>query len=77
LPGPVAGERMERVLQGRAASSGRSTEELRTCALTNHSIKNFTEAAEVAALALFLASDAARTISGQAISIDGDMHRSV
>ena len=77
LPGPVAGERMERILQGRAASSGRSTEELRASALTNHSIKNFTEAAEVAALALFLASDAARTISGQAISIDGDMHRSV
>jgi enoyl-[acyl-carrier-protein] reductase (NADH) len=31
----------------------------------------------VAALALFLASDAAKTISGQAIGIDGDMHRSV
>jgi NAD(P)-dependent dehydrogenase (short-subunit alcohol dehydrogenase family) len=77
LPGPVAGERMERVLQGRAASSGRTVEELRTSALANHSIKSFTEAAEVAALALFLASDAAKTISGQAISIDGDMHRSV
>jgi NAD(P)-dependent dehydrogenase (short-subunit alcohol dehydrogenase family) len=77
LPGPVAGERMERVLQGRAASSGRTVDELRASALANHSIKSFTEAAEVAALALFLASDAAKTISGQAISIDGDMHRSV
>ena len=40
-------------------------------------IDAFTEAREVAALALFLASDAAKTISGQALSIDGDMHRSV
>jgi NAD(P)-dependent dehydrogenase (short-subunit alcohol dehydrogenase family) len=77
LPGPVAGERMQRVLEARAKASGRPIEAERSNALTNHSIKNFTEASEVAALALFLASDAARTISGQAISIDGDMHRSV
>jgi NAD(P)-dependent dehydrogenase (short-subunit alcohol dehydrogenase family) len=77
LPGPVAGPRMERVLEARAAASGRAVAEERTSALTNHSIKTFTEAGEVAALALFLASDAAKTISGQALSIDGDMHRSV
>jgi NAD(P)-dependent dehydrogenase (short-subunit alcohol dehydrogenase family) len=77
LPGPVAGERMQRVLEGRAAQSGRSLEEERVSALGNQSLKNFTEASEIAALALFLASDAAKTISGQAISIDGDMHRSV
>jgi NAD(P)-dependent dehydrogenase (short-subunit alcohol dehydrogenase family) len=77
LPGPVAGERMQRVLEGRAAQSGRSLEEERAAALANQSLKSFTEASEIAALALFLASDAARTISGQALSIDGDMHRSV
>jgi len=77
LPGPVAGPRMERVLEARAAASGRSLAEERRSALANHSIKTFTEASEVAALALFLASDAAKTISGQALSIDGDMHRSV
>ena len=77
LPGPVAGPRMERVLEARAAASGRAVAEERLSALTNHSIKTFTEAGEVAALALFLASDAAKTISGQALSIDGDMHRSV
>jgi NAD(P)-dependent dehydrogenase (short-subunit alcohol dehydrogenase family) len=77
LPGPVAGPRMQRVLEGRAATSGRSLEEERVSALANQSIKTFTEASEVAALALFLASDAAKTISGQALSIDGDMHRSV
>jgi len=77
LPGPVAGPRMDRVLQGRAANSGRTIEQERVSALANQSLKCFTEAGEVAALALFLASDAAKTISGQAISIDGDMHRSV
>jgi NAD(P)-dependent dehydrogenase (short-subunit alcohol dehydrogenase family) len=77
LPGPVAGERMQRVLEGRAAQSGRSLDEERVSALANQSLKIFTEPSEIAALALFLASDAARTISGQALSIDGDMHRSV
>ena len=76
LPGPVAGERMQRVLEGRAAQSGRSIEEERVSALANQSLKTFTEAGEIAALALFLASDSAKTISGQALSIDGDMHRS-
>jgi len=77
LPGPVAGPRMDRVLEGRASGSGRTIEEERTSALANQSLKSFTEASEVAALALFLASDAAKTLSGQAISIDGDLHRSV
>jgi len=77
LPGPVAGPRMERVLEGRASASGRSIEQERAGAFANQSLKAFTEASEIAALALFLASDAARTISGQAISIDGDLHRSV
>jgi NAD(P)-dependent dehydrogenase (short-subunit alcohol dehydrogenase family) len=77
LPGPVAGERMQRVLEARAAASGRSLEEERGSALVNQSLKRFTEPGEIAALALFLASDAAKSISGQALAVDGDMHRSV
>jgi NAD(P)-dependent dehydrogenase (short-subunit alcohol dehydrogenase family) len=77
LPGPVAGERMERVLAGRSAGSGRPVEEERSSALRNQSLKYFTQAGEIAALALFLASDAARSISGQTLPVDGDMHRSV
>src|SRR5262245_24499952 len=77
LPGPVAGPRMERVLEGRAAASGRTIEQERASAFTNQSLKVFTEASEVAALAMFLASDGAKTISGQALCIDGDLHRSV
>ena len=77
LPGPVAGERMQRVLEARATASGRPLEEERRNALVNQSLKSFTEPGEIATLALFLASDAAKTISGQALAIDGDMHRSV
>jgi len=77
LPGPVAGPRMERVLAGRVASNGSSLEQERAGALRNQSLKYFTEASEVAALAVFLASDAARSISGQSLPVDGDMHRSV
>lgn len=77
LPGPVAGPRMERVLAGRVASNGSTLEHERANALRNQSLKHFTEAGEVAALAVFLASDAARSISGQSLPIDGDMHRSV
>jgi NAD(P)-dependent dehydrogenase (short-subunit alcohol dehydrogenase family) len=77
LPGAVAGERMDRVLEGRTKASGRSLDEERASAMANQSLKRFTEASEVAALALFLASDAARTISGQALGIDSDLNRSV
>ena len=77
LPGPVAGERMQRVLEARAAASGgaRST---KTRQRSGQPVaQEFHRAGEIAALALFLASGAAKTISGQALAIDGDMHRSV
>ena len=77
LPGPVAGPRMERVLEGRAAHQ-RPHHRRRAHQRARESVdsRSFTEPTEIAALALFLASDAAKTISGQALSIDGDMHRS-
>ncbi|MFD0667433.1 SDR family oxidoreductase [Ramlibacter sp. MAHUQ-53] len=72
LPGAVEGPRIERVLEGRAAHSGRSLAEERAAAFANQSIKRFVPPEEIAAMALFLASDAARSISGQIIPIDGD-----
>lgn len=76
LPGAVGGPRMDRVLEGRASDSGRTLDEERAIALSTRSLKTPTEASEIAALAVFLASDAARTLSGQALSVDGDMQRS-
>jgi len=72
LPGAVEGPRIERVLEGRAAASGRSVAEERAAALANQSVKRFVAPAEIGALAVFLASPAARSISGQIVPIDGD-----
>ena len=74
-PGAVAGERAERVFQGRAQASGRSIEEEKRMGLANQSLKDLVDPRDIAALAVFLASDAARSISGQVIPIDGDMQR--
>jgi NAD(P)-dependent dehydrogenase (short-subunit alcohol dehydrogenase family) len=72
LPGAVEGPRIERVLDGRAAASGRSVSEERAAALANQSVKRFVAPEEIGALAVFLASDVARSISGQIVPIDGD-----
>ena len=74
-PGPVAGERAERVFQGRASVSGRSVEEEKRIGLASLSLKELVDPKDIAQLAVFLASDAAKSISGQVIPIDGDMQR--
>jgi NAD(P)-dependent dehydrogenase (short-subunit alcohol dehydrogenase family) len=72
LPGAVDGPRLKQVLEGRASVTGRSVTQEEAAALANQSIKRFVDPADIAALAVFLASDAARSISGQMIPIDGD-----
>jgi NAD(P)-dependent dehydrogenase (short-subunit alcohol dehydrogenase family) len=72
LPGAVEGPRIEHVLEERARTSGRSVAEERAAALANQSVKRFVAPAEIGFLAVFLASDAARSISGQIVPIDGD-----
>jgi NAD(P)-dependent dehydrogenase (short-subunit alcohol dehydrogenase family) len=74
-PGMVGGRRIDQVLEGRARLSGRTLDEERRLAMTNQSIPRMVEATEVASLAVFLASDAARSISGQALSIDNDLQK--
>lgn len=72
LPGAVAGPRLRQVFEGRASTTGRSVAQEEAAALGNQSIKRFVDPAEIAALAVFLASKAARSISGQMFPIDGD-----
>ena len=72
LPGAVEGARGQRVLEGRARAKGKSMEEVTREALANQSIKRFVDPNDIAALAVFLASDSARSISGQMIPLDGD-----
>jgi NAD(P)-dependent dehydrogenase (short-subunit alcohol dehydrogenase family) len=73
LPGIVEGERQDRVLAAKAKAQNRSMEEMRTLALAQASIKEMITPQQLADMAVFLASPLARTTSGQAISIDGDL----
>jgi NAD(P)-dependent dehydrogenase (short-subunit alcohol dehydrogenase family) len=70
-PGAVAGDRIQRVLQGRAEASGRGLEDVTADALSIQALKYFVDPDDIAALALFLCSEQAKSISGQTIAIDG------
>ena len=72
LPGGVQGPRMDRVISARAEAMGLTFEEMRNEYLRKISLRRMVEARDVANLALFLASDLARNISGQVISVDGN-----
>ncbi len=75
LPGAVDGDRIQRVFEGRAKATGKSIDEIKDIAMANQSIKRLIDPKDIAALAVFLASDAAKTISGQSLPIDADMQR--
>lgn len=73
LPGAVDGSRIDKVLEGRAQASGRPVEEERSRAMALQSLQRFVDPKDIAALAVFLASDAGKSISGQMLPIDNDM----
>jgi NAD(P)-dependent dehydrogenase (short-subunit alcohol dehydrogenase family) len=72
-PGFVAGERMDKVIAAKAEARGVSFEVQRDQFLQTVSLRSFVSAEEVANVALFLASDAGKHISGQAIPVCGDI----
>ena len=76
-PGAVAGPRMERVLAIESTAAGVSIDDIRATYTDGVSMKRFVTADEIAETAVFLASDAARSISGQAIAVDGNTERMV
>lgn len=75
LPGAVEGPRLQRVFEGRAKVSGQSIEEVKDAAMAIQSIKRFVDPRDIAALAVFLASDSAKSISGALLPIDNDMQK--
>ena len=75
-PGAVGGDRIERVLQGRAAAEHKPIEEIRAEAMSVQSLKRFVDPKDIAALILFLTSDAGKSISGQVLPIDNDAQTS-
>jgi NAD(P)-dependent dehydrogenase (short-subunit alcohol dehydrogenase family) len=75
-PGAVGGDRIERVLQGRAGAEHKTLEEEREAAMSIQSLKRFVDPKDIAALILFLTSDAGKSISGQVLPIDNDAQTS-
>jgi len=75
LPGAVDGPRIQKVFEGRAKTSGKSMDEIKKEAMAVQSLKRLVDPRDIAALAIFLASDAAKSISGQMLPIDNDMQQ--
>ena len=74
-PGAVEGPRMDRVVSAEAAARGMSEAEVRALYAEGTSMRSWVAAGEIADMAVFLASDGARHVSGQAIAIDGHTER--
>jgi NAD(P)-dependent dehydrogenase (short-subunit alcohol dehydrogenase family) len=72
-PGVVEGERIRRVFEAKARERGVSPDEQQRHALSQASIKELIDPQQLADMIVFLASPLARTISGQAIAVDGDL----
>ena len=73
LPGIVAGKRQESVLKNKARIRNISYDEVEAEALSYSSIKKYVSASDIANQILFLAGKTGSMISGQAISVCGDL----
>jgi NAD(P)-dependent dehydrogenase (short-subunit alcohol dehydrogenase family) len=73
LPGLVRGPRIEAVIRARADETGVSYEEAEAGYLEHVSLGRMVEATDVAAMILFLLSDAGRNVSGQSIAVDANV----
>lgn len=70
-PGSVEGPRMEGVLEREAAAKGMTRDQVYDGYASGTSMGSFVKASDIADMAVFLASDEARLVSGQVISVDG------
>ena len=73
LPGVVRGARMERVIRERAESADVSYEDMEAQFVKQVSLRRMVEPDDIAAMALFLCSPAGANVSGQAISVCGNV----
>lgn len=70
-PGPIQTDLLEHVFQARAAATGMTVEKIRERYVSITMLKRILAPEEVAAMTLFLASDAACGVTGQAIDVCG------
>ena len=68
-PGAVAGDRIDRVIKGQADMRGVDVERMRKSFVERSPLQRMSTADDIASLAAFLCSDAARNISGQCIPV--------
>lgn len=73
LPGHVRTDRFERVVAAKAKAVGMPVDDMRRQYLDVVSLKRNVEMADIANMALYLASPFGRNITGQAISVCGDV----
>jgi NAD(P)-dependent dehydrogenase (short-subunit alcohol dehydrogenase family) len=72
-PGVVAGDRIERVISARAQARGISIEESRAQSIARVSLRRMVTAEDIGNMAVFLASRAGANISGQELSVCGNV----
>jgi len=68
-PGAVAGDRIDRVIQGQADVRGMDVERVRQSLVDRAPLRRMSTAEDISSLAAFLCSDHARNISGQCIPV--------
>lgn len=68
-PGPVAGERIERVLRDLAGAQGISAEEARRLFLRDSPLNNMAPSSDIANAALYLASDLSGSTTGEDLNV--------
>lgn len=71
LPGAVEGERIRAVIAAKAKTLNKPVEEMTRMHEQQASLGRFIDSKDVANMAIFLASNAARNVSGQAMAVDG------
>ncbi|MEX3015459.1 SDR family oxidoreductase [Gymnodinialimonas hymeniacidonis] len=74
-PGAVDGDRMERVVAMEAHARGVPADEVRTLYAEGTSMRTWVNADDIADSALYLASHAAKKVSGQVLAVDGHTER--
>lgn len=72
-PGVVEGDRIDRVAAAKAEAFGITVDEMKQRMVENVSMRTMVSAQDIANMALFLASDAGRHVSGQALSVCGNL----
>jgi NAD(P)-dependent dehydrogenase (short-subunit alcohol dehydrogenase family) len=68
-PGAVAGDRIDRVIQGQADVRGVDVDKMRQSFVERSPLRRMSTAEDISSLAAFLCSDMARNISGQCVPV--------